>query len=245
MTDFLTSKILKQIAREQLLGKYPVTACSYFVMQTIPFSILYFASAQTSTGNASLFIYYSIYFIVLLLNAILLVGQDYMYLRIARTNECLISDIWYGIKNVPDKAIGIQFVRILLYLCCAVPLYILLYLMRSTGSRLYLVPCLLALVFFLAGYSWFSLLFSQAFYLLIDHPQEKCIPLMRQSIDLMKGHKRRLFSIWISFCGMYLLVLIIMGLGILWVHPYFQMVRANFYHYLVKKANKRKESQAT
>lgn len=232
MIDFLAPKLLKQMAREQLLGKYPVTVLSYFIMQMIPFCILYFASGQTSATGAAIFVYYAIYFIVLLLNAILIVGQNYLYLRIVRKNTCALGDMWYGFKNFPDKAITIQFVCLLLYGCCGIPFYILLYLQRTTGSSAYIIPCILAFVCFLAVYVWLSLIFSQALYSLIDYPDESSMALLRRSIQLMRGHKKRLLYIWVSFAGMYLLVILTMGFAIFWVQSYTQMVRANFYNNL-------------
>ena len=240
MTDYLSSKILKQISREQLLGKYPVAILSYFLMQIIAFLVLNFASsASLSVGG--LIVYYAICFIVLLINAIFKVGQDYFYLHITRENTCSLSDMWYGFKNFPDKAIGIQFVFLVLYIAFGIPFSVLLYLLLSANRRLYLIPCLLGFLFFLAATIMVRLLFSQAFYLLIDEPSTSCRELLRQSAQMMNGYKVRLFYINISFIGMYLLVIVTMGLGILWVYPYVSMVRANFYQNLKGELNKKSE----
>jgi len=240
MTDYLSSKILKQISREQLLGKYPVVILSYFVMQMIAYLVLNFSpSASQSTG--AFIVYYAIYFIVLLINSIFLVGQDYLYLHIARENTCSVKDMWYGFKNYPDKAIGIQFVLLVLDIAFGIPFSIFLYLYFSTNQMLYIIPCLLGFIFFLAAGIFVRLMFSQAFYLLIDRPETGCKDLLIQSARMMNGYKARLFYINVSFIGMYLLVLMTMGLGILWVYPYISMVRANFYQTLTKELEKQNE----
>ncbi|MBR1693321.1 MAG: DUF975 family protein [Lachnospiraceae bacterium] len=233
MTEFLSSKTLKQISREQLLGKYSVTALAYFLMQMILYLVLSLASSQTSDSVAALIVYYAIYFIVVLIQAIFIVGQNYLYLHIARENTCSFQDMWFGFKNYPDKAIGIQFFCTLLYIVFGLPFGILLYLYLSTKQTAYLLPGAVCFLFFAAASTFTGLLFSQALYLLIDRPQERCLELLKQSIRLMKGHKARLFYIQISFAGMYALVVLTMGIGMFWVYPYINMVRANFYKNLI------------
>lgn len=49
------------------------------------------------------------------------------------------------------------------------------------------------------------------------------------SKELMKGHKMALFIFDLSFLGWNILAAITCGIGYLWVTPYYQTAKANFY----------------
>ena len=52
------------------------------------------------------------------------------------------------------------------------------------------------------------------------------------SKELMKGHKMALFIFDLSFLGCNILAAITCGLGYLWVTPYYQTAKANFYRHI-------------
>ena len=52
---------------------------------------------------------------------------------------------------------------------------------------------------------------------------------IRVSLGLMKGHKMRLFKLYISFVGFDLLAVLSLGIGFVWVVPYRMQVTTNFY----------------
>lgn len=52
------------------------------------------------------------------------------------------------------------------------------------------------------------------------------------SKELMKGHKMALFIFDLSFLGWNILAAITCGLGYLWVTPYYQTAKANFYRHI-------------
>lgn len=52
------------------------------------------------------------------------------------------------------------------------------------------------------------------------------------SKELMKGHKMNLFIFDLSFLGWNILAAITCGLGYLWVTPYYQTAKANFYRHI-------------
>lgn len=52
------------------------------------------------------------------------------------------------------------------------------------------------------------------------------------SKELMKGHKMALFIFDLSFLGWNILTAITCGLGYLWVTPYYQTAKANFYRHI-------------
>lgn len=53
------------------------------------------------------------------------------------------------------------------------------------------------------------------------------------SREVMNGHKWQLFCLDLSFIGWFLLSIITLGIGFLWLRPYFGVTRANYYRHLV------------
>ncbi|MBW8013899.1 DUF975 family protein [Lactobacillus helveticus] len=52
------------------------------------------------------------------------------------------------------------------------------------------------------------------------------------SKELMKGHKMDLFIFDLSFIGWFLLGGLTAGIGLLWIVPYYQTAKANFYRHI-------------
>jgi len=73
--------------------------------------------------------------------------------------------------------------------------------------------------------------YSMAIYLLLDHPDWRVSQCLRESKRLMQGHKAELFMLDLSFFGWYLLTAI--PLIRIYVTPYTQLARAEFYNRLV------------
>ncbi len=55
-----------------------------------------------------------------------------------------------------------------------------------------------------------------------------------QSEQLMKGHRMRLFKMYLSFMGLILLSLVTLGVAALWVCPYIEATTARFYEDILK-----------
>ncbi len=62
-----------------------------------------------------------------------------------------------------------------------------------------------------------------------DKDWRQCID---DSKEMMDGYKWRLFCLDLSFIGWYIVGALCLGVGILWVTPYHQTARANFYEAL-------------
>lgn len=74
-----------------------------------------------------------------------------------------------------------------------------------------------------------ALSYSQAFYILNDKPGIEALDALKQSKEMMKGYKGKLFMMWLSFIGWGLLCILTFGIGFLWLSPYIQLSLANFY----------------
>ncbi|OEH85290.1 hypothetical protein BHU72_04125 [Desulfuribacillus stibiiarsenatis] len=71
--------------------------------------------------------------------------------------------------------------------------------------------------------------YSMAYYIMVDNPGIGGYEAIRRSKEMMKGHKGRLFYLWLSFLGWFLLGIITFGIGFLYVAPYYEATLAAFY----------------
>ncbi|MQS76693.1 DUF975 family protein [Companilactobacillus halodurans] len=56
-----------------------------------------------------------------------------------------------------------------------------------------------------------------------------------RSRQLMNGNKWRYFVLQLSFIGWWILGFISLGIGFIWIYPYYKLTMANFYHDLVSE----------
>ena len=73
-------------------------------------------------------------------------------------------------------------------------------------------------------------------YILKDNPEMKNNAAIEESMRMMDGHKLELFLLDLSFIGWAILSLLTCCIGFLWLTPYMNMARVNFYEDLKKAA---------
>lgn len=76
-----------------------------------------------------------------------------------------------------------------------------------------------------------------AYYIYKDHREMGCNKAIGESIRLMDGHKWQLFVLDLSFLGWLLLSILTLGIGLLWLIPYWSTARAHFYEDLIREKN--------
>jgi uncharacterized membrane protein len=100
----------------------------------------------------------------------------------------------------------------------ALPVVALTYLYTFLWTLLFIIPGIIK------GYSY-----ALASYISIEDnniPAEECI---NKSMQMMEGHKMRLFLLDLSFIGWYFVAFLTFGIGLFWVVPYHEMARILFY----------------
>jgi uncharacterized membrane protein len=97
-------------------------------------------------------------------------------------------------------------------------LYLLITIFTLLWTLLLIIPGIIA-----------SLRYSQAFYVMNDHPEMSAQEAIKTSSELMQGNKWKYFLLNLSFIGWILLGIITLGIGLLWVYPYMLAASANFY----------------
>ena len=100
-------------------------------------------------------------------------------------------------------------------------LHILITVVTIIGFFLLIVPGVILL------YSY-----SQCFYLMAEDPELSITECMKNSRQLMDGHKGELFLLHLSFIGWGILALLTAGIGGLWLSPYMKVTETYYYLYL-------------
>ena len=79
-------------------------------------------------------------------------------------------------------------------------------------------------------------------YILKDNPEMKNNAAIEESMRMMDGHKLELFLLDLSFIGWAILSILTCCIGFLWLVPYMNMARVNFYEDLKKVSVEVKEA---
>lgn len=74
--------------------------------------------------------------------------------------------------------------------------------------------------------------FGMTFYILADDPNISGVDAMKQSWEMMNGHKMDFFMLGLRFIGWFFLCILTLGIGFLWLYPYITLAGLNFYRSL-------------
>ena len=139
----------------------------------------------------------------------LILGYCLVYLSFVRTRDMRLSQLFEGFQRFVNAFLA--------YLLRAI--FILLW------TLLLIIPGIIA-----------GLSYGQTFFILADNPDMEGLAAITKSKELMRGHKWRLFCLGCRFIGWTLLGIITLGIGFLWIVPYFQTCLTIFYEDLKRQA---------
>ncbi|MDO0823429.1 DUF975 family protein [Desulfosporosinus nitroreducens] len=129
-------------------------------------------------------------------------GVSGYFLKLVRQEGPIIEDMFGGFK----------------FFLKAFVLDLLMTIFIILWSLLLIIPGIIA-----------ALRYSMAYYIMIDNPQLSAFEALNRSKLMMVGFKSELFSFWLSYLGWFLLGVITLGIAFLWVTPYYETAKANFY----------------
>ena len=225
-----SSKELKALAREALLGQYGSLIGAMFllgmfsvILESVPVTI-----TRNSEDTTSLIIQFVVTLIISVLVYLLQIGMTVIVLHMTRRQAYGLSDLFYTFRAHPDRFIIVSVIQIGISMILQIPAYIFLFLYPGDTIK----RVLSYLLILLAGsiVSFIVLLgFTLANLLLIDNESLGAIDAIRQSWAMMHGNKGRFFYLQISFFGLALLCILTLGIGMLWLYPYMMTTEAFFY----------------
>ena len=231
------SKELKRRARASLTGNYfTVTSLAtslalfFFALSLLP-PYSGFANGDDALSHC---LYWVLWGIVLLLKSLMEVGLiRFIYFLKPRQTQKQPSRLFYGFRNQSDTFLLSYAFRYLITLIWFVPA-VACYIQIPKGQEPSRLIAALFPVFllFLAGVlpaMITALPFCLATYVLLDHPEYSTLEALNTSLHLMRGQKKRLLGLWLSFLPFVFLILGSSGIAFLWIQPYFHAIMAQFY----------------
>lgn len=249
---YQTSSQLKNAAKDKLTGKYGSAVLVTFLSSLISFAVSFLVSniaSMTETAvyamtqqTAAVTVLSVVFFLLSLVISIVLgvfeLGLSLFFLNAACGQPFSAADLFYGFQRQSNKALGVSAVFTLLNTVCLTPSQLFLELFLNTQNSAWSTGALISLGIGLTIYIPLSLSLSQTFYLMLDFPDRSARDSLKLSIRLMKGHKRRLFYIQMSFLPLILLCLLSFGIGFLWLMPYMYMTSTAFFLDLMSSPEK-------
>lgn len=143
-----------------------------------------------------------------LFTGVLTFGLTGIYMSIVRTGDAKLETLFSGFSNFVNSFLAGLLETIYIFL----------------WTWLFIIPGIVK------SYSY-----AMTFYILCDNPEMSGNDAITASRKMMKGNKWRLFVLDLSFIGWHLLAILTLGLLHLYITPYMQATRAQFYEDLKAK----------
>ena len=141
----------------------------------------------------------------------LTLGGYYLALHIIREKDARIGHIFRWFTE------GSKFIKsFLLYI--VVNIYIFLWFL------LFIIPGIIK-----------SFSYAMTYFIINDHPEYSINQAITESRRMMDGHKMEYFILCLSFIGWFILSCITLGIGFLWLIPYFYTTSAAFYEEIAEE----------
>ncbi len=236
MSNLSSPAQLKAIAKERSLDKYGTLIAANVIIFAIQL-IISGITTVSSSGSILIFIINQlISLIVSILLGILVSGKAYLYMNLVYSQTISASDIFFGLRQHPEKAVIIQSLFVLVDFFVSLPAALILFFMDMNSSMNLYIAVTVALVIGIIVNIIVSLTYSQAFFLLHDFPDRSAKELLETSRNLMKGNRLKLFYLNLTFIPLYILGVVSLFIPLLWISVYRYATIAAFYQDLIAKA---------
>lgn len=252
MTQYKSRAELKALARIKLQGNWggailtsimPGIISFSFLMPFVMIFVVIYAIGLYTNGTATddytlLFALYPIQFIGSIGTTMFASGRALYFLNLACKRHHRLSDIFFGFRWQFKKTFLLSTVLTLVTYALTLPRDLTEILTFPAIEESLSLPVLGTLRIIVLVLNLFCLIviipvtmmFSQIFYLLLDFPKYSVKQILQLSIRMMKGNKWRLFCLNLSFLPLYIAsVFFTFGIGLLWVVPYAEATRTEFF----------------
>ena len=224
-------KELKRIARGNLQGHYlnmirAFVFCSLITsLLEMPFSMMT-NEVEFSTQNI---IYYIAVILIGIASVVLTAGQYRIHLKVARTGEMHLSELFIPVKNHANQFILTELLLFGISIIAMLPMFGGLFLIfTAQGFTDYILALALSIISMVLGI-YISLTFDLVYFVMIDDENLSMMQALKYTKNMVNTHRKRYLYMQLSFLGMILLVVLSFGLGILWVQPYMVQTTTLFY----------------
>ena len=224
-------KELKRIARGNLQGHFMVfirvlVFCNLITsLLELPFTMMT-TEDPFATPNI---IYYVASILISIAAVVLTAGQYRLHLRLARTGEIHISEVFIPARFHSNQFILTELILFGISLIALLPTFVGIYFILANGdSDAYIFTIIAALISSVLGLL-ISLTFGLVYFVMLDDENISMLQALKYTKDMVKSHKRRYLYMQLSFIGMHILGILSFGIGYLWIHPYIMQSTTIFY----------------
>ena len=230
MNSYKTTTEMKSAARALLQGKYKEYIGAYITAELVLSLIsMITGSVLPSDTTWGLVFDLAISFILGLISAVFLLGIIHYTMNICKGLPYKLSDVFYGFKSHPDKAIICCFLFTVAELVCALPAILFGILYTITENSLLMIVMSIFIVIGGIGIIILHLTLHFVYYLILDYPDATIKELIVYCAEMMRGHRIKFFYLYASFLPLYILGILSLGIGLLFVEPYVNVTVAQFY----------------
>ncbi|MCL2293543.1 MAG: DUF975 family protein [Spirochaetes bacterium] len=203
-TAIQSNYVLRAAARKQLQGVWGKMALAFFIYLVITV-VPQFLFSERGFLSYIPALEMLITIAVAVVSGPFALGWAGFYLKRVRGDGIAIGNIFDGFSRFFQSFLAMFF----------------FFLFTLLWSLLLIVPGIIKAI----GY-------SMVFNILYDNPEMKPLEALKKSQTMMKGYKLKYFLLSLSFIGWFLLGLLTLGIGWLWITPYAYLSFANFYENL-------------
>lgn len=238
MRDRPSARELKCRARALMMGKH-----GFLAMVTFLVSMVYLAASSildsvfpSADGMMNFILGLAGSLLVNIVYYLFCAGQAAVYLSLCRGQEPRIGQLTAPFSAHPESVAvfaAVQFVIQTVYVNLA--LWVLPHVLHADEMFAWL-PMYGALLVLLVVTVWLELGLSIVFYLYCDDPHRSGMQHVRESMRLMRGNRKRMLYLMLSFLGVMLLGVLSAGIGLLFARPYLNTTQALFYLDLIEEA---------
>ena len=245
--------ILKNSAKNVIAGKYyfAIMALLFAGMTSILFNrftynlnrsicLTLIDFLRLSAGSVGIIVLsYLLPFLLSIVLNVMQLGICLFFLNLTTNHPFYTFDLTYGYFHDFGKSLRLSGIRTLLSFLCLLPADVYLDL-RDQGFRLSATEMLsfAALqLLLIAIYLPISLALSQSYYVMLDYPELSVTEVLKRSARIMKGKKKQLLYVRLSFLPLFVICLLTFGLGLFWLIPYYHVTMTLYYLDLMKPAD--------
>ena len=232
----MNRKELKELSKSQLKGNWNVPVLAMLAYSIVMFLVSYLDNSE------SLFVSLIGIILALVIESWFFVAYPKLYLNLIEDESVDFSDLSVSNKTF-FKSLGFSvLVGIILIIVYIVLMFsfvggFTISVLNANDLFEAIAPMVIVGIILWLISIVIQLAISMVPFILADKEEVGVFKSISLSIKMMKGHKWRLFVIWLSFIGWAILSILTLGIGFLWLSPYFTLTMANFYKELDKEYN--------
>jgi len=228
------TKEIKCYARCVLTGKHASLAGITLLVAALNLLLSYLAlqAAPYDSGAINIILYFGCSILVNMIYYILLAGLYDIYLDIVNNRSYTWKNLFYAFTEHPEPVAIYSLIQYALYYVFTQVVVwwlavVINWIFYGEAKNLIISTAVLLIAVILFLYIQIS--FAMVLFVHADDPDKSFTEMIMEGWQLMGGMRPRYFTMMLSFIGMYLLGVLSLGIGFLFINPYVFATKGYFY----------------